>query len=208
MRRSSASADRRAAIAFVVLLVVVAIAAFQLTRLGGGGSDDRRAESAAVLDTPPPTEPPTTTTSGPMSYQVQRGDTLTVIARRFGVSIDTIVSTNQLPNQDSLSIGQVLKIPPAPPVTLVVTPATTSGGRSVQIELGGAKRSEAVTFKIDSPTGSFTGPSHIAQEDGTVTTRYTPPLDATPGTYAVSASGNQGTTAQASFQVEAPNPIR
>jgi len=207
MRRWTASRDRRAAIAFVVLLVLIAAAVVELTRLGGGGSGGQAADSSVHIATTPPTEPPTTTTLGPIDYQVRRGDTLTAIARRFGVSIDTIVSTNHLTNRDNLAEGQVLRIPPAPPVTLAVTPASTTPGRSVRFQLGGAKRSETVTFRIDSPTGSFTGPPHTAPDDGTVTTSYTPPLDATPGTYAVVVSGNQGTTAQATFEVT-PSPFR
>jgi LysM repeat protein len=200
MGRSTASRDRRAAIAFVVLLVLIAVAVVELTRLGGG-SGDHVAETSARVATAPPTQAPTTTTLGPIDYQVRRGDTLTAIARRFGVSIDTIVSANHLSNRDSVAEGQILRIPPAPPVTLAVAPTSTTPGRSVRLVLGGAKRSESVTFKINSPTGTFTGPPHTAQDDGTVTTSYTPPLDATPGTYAVVVSGDQGTTAQATFEV-------
>jgi LysM repeat protein len=207
MRRATASRDRRAAIAFVVLVVVIAVATIELTRLGGGGSDERRATASAEVEPSRPTEPATTTTLGPVNYQVRRGDTLTVIARRFGVSIETIVAANQLANQDSLTEGQVLRIPPAPPVTLVVTPGSTTPGRGVHLELGGAKRSESVTFRVDSPTGSFTGPAHTAADDGTVSTTYTPPLDAPPGLYTVSVSGTQGTSAQATFEVE-PTPFR
>jgi len=207
MRRWTASRDRRASIAFVVLLVVIAVAAVELTRLGGGGSGEQVAEPSVGVATAPPTQAPTTTTLGPINYQVRRGDTLTAIARRFGVSIDTIVSANHLSNQDSLAEGQILRIPPAPPVTLAVTPTSTTPGRSVRLVLGGAKRTESVTFRIDSPTGSFTGPPHTAADDGTVSTSYTPPLDATPGTYAVVVNGDQGTTAQATFEVDA-DPVR
>jgi LysM repeat protein len=207
MRRATASRDRRAAIAFVVLVVVIAVATIELTRLGGGGSDHRRATASVDAATPAATQPATTTTLGPVSYQVRRGDNLTTIARRFGVPIEMIVAANQLTNQDSLAEGQILRIPPAPPITLVVTPGSTTPGRGVQLKLGGAKRSESVTFRIDSPIGSFTGPAHTAADDGTVSTTYTPPLDAPPGLYTVSASGTQGTTAQATFEVD-PSPFR
>src|ERR1043165_6095666 len=116
MRRETASRDRNAAIAFVVLVVVIAVATIQLTRLGGGGSDYRRATASVDHDSAPPTQPATTTTLGPVTYQVRRGDTLTVIARRFAVSIETIVAANQLTNQDNLAEGQILRIPPPPPV--------------------------------------------------------------------------------------------
>ncbi len=42
---------------------------------------------------------------------VRRGDTLWSIARSHGVTLDSIVSTNSLSKDDTLSIGQVLSIP-------------------------------------------------------------------------------------------------
>lgn len=44
-------------------------------------------------------------------YTVKEGDTLAKIAEKYGVSIDTIKWANDL-KRDSLSIGQVVKIPP------------------------------------------------------------------------------------------------
>lgn len=46
-----------------------------------------------------------------ISYQVQSGDTLSTIAQKFGVSIDSIKWANDL-KRDSLTIGQDVKIPP------------------------------------------------------------------------------------------------
>ncbi len=46
-----------------------------------------------------------------ISYSVTAGDTLSTVAEKFGVSIDTIKWSNDL-KKDSLSIGQELKIPP------------------------------------------------------------------------------------------------
>lgn len=46
-----------------------------------------------------------------ITYQVASGDTLSTIAQKFGVSVDTIKWANDL-KRDSLSIGQELKIPP------------------------------------------------------------------------------------------------
>lgn len=45
------------------------------------------------------------------NYTVKEGDTLARVADRYGVSVDTIKWANDL-KRDSLSIGQVLKIPP------------------------------------------------------------------------------------------------
>lgn len=46
-----------------------------------------------------------------ITYAVVAGDTLSTIAQKFGVSVDTIKWANDL-KRDSLSIGQELKIPP------------------------------------------------------------------------------------------------
>ena len=46
-----------------------------------------------------------------ISYEVVSGDTLSSVAQKFGVSIDTIKWSNDL-KRDNLSIGQNLQIPP------------------------------------------------------------------------------------------------
>ncbi len=46
-----------------------------------------------------------------MRYVVQAGDTLFLIAKRFGTTINAIVRANNLTNPDVLSVGQVLIIP-------------------------------------------------------------------------------------------------
>ncbi len=45
-------------------------------------------------------------------YRVQSGDTLTGIARRFGVSMMTVWWANDLASKDDLHVGQTLVIPP------------------------------------------------------------------------------------------------
>jgi LysM repeat protein len=42
---------------------------------------------------------------------VKAGDTLTAIAARFGTTVSAMVRLNDLPNRNSLSVGQVLRIP-------------------------------------------------------------------------------------------------
>ena len=46
-----------------------------------------------------------------MTYTVQSGDTLASIADRFNVSVDDIVSANNITNPDIISIGQQFVIP-------------------------------------------------------------------------------------------------
>lgn len=44
-------------------------------------------------------------------YQVDRGDTLYKIARDFGVTVDDLINSNNIPNPNQLTIGQSLTIP-------------------------------------------------------------------------------------------------
>ncbi|TEB05811.1 putative cell wall hydrolase LytN precursor [Pelotomaculum schinkii] len=46
-----------------------------------------------------------------ISYTVQTGDTLFLIAQRYGTTVERIVQANNLANPDVISIGQVLTIP-------------------------------------------------------------------------------------------------
>jgi LysM repeat protein len=56
------------------------------------------------------TATPVTPVKGGM-YTVQPGDELKHIAAEYNVSIWTIISANNIPNPDSLRVGQELKIP-------------------------------------------------------------------------------------------------
>ncbi|KAA3661899.1 MAG: LysM peptidoglycan-binding domain-containing protein [Chloroflexi bacterium] len=49
-------------------------------------------------------------TAQPMRYQVQQGDTLFSIARRFGVSVDVLRAANGL-TDNTIATGQELLIP-------------------------------------------------------------------------------------------------
>jgi LysM repeat protein len=42
---------------------------------------------------------------------VQRGDSLKLIAQRYGVTVRDIIAVNQIPNPDSLNVGSVVRIP-------------------------------------------------------------------------------------------------
>ncbi len=48
---------------------------------------------------------------GSLGYTVKRGDTLTSIARRYGVSVSAILEANNISNPDLIWIGQQLVIP-------------------------------------------------------------------------------------------------
>jgi murein DD-endopeptidase MepM/ murein hydrolase activator NlpD len=59
------------------------------------------------------------------SYKVRAGDTLTGIARKFGVSMMTVWWANNLRSKDDLHVGQTLTIPPVSGVVVTVTSADT-----------------------------------------------------------------------------------
>jgi LysM repeat protein len=149
----------------------------------------------------PPTAA-TSTTVPPIAYQVKPGDTLTAIAKQFGVPAASIVALNQLADPDHLVAGQTLVIPQVPAVQLVITPPDAPPGTSFELTLTGAQPSETITFEIDSSDNKYTGPPHTASADGVVTTTYRSSVSDTPGTYNVVAKGDQGTTTQASFRVD------
>ena len=64
---------------------------------------------------------------GPGFYRVERGDTLSKIARSNRQSVQSIVRWNNLSNPDSIEVGQVLRVAP-PGASAPVTAATASGG--------------------------------------------------------------------------------
>jgi LysM repeat protein len=71
-------------------------------------------EPPVATTSPAIATPPTTTTAAvPVLYRVTRGDTLSAIAHRFGVSIPAIVAANKISNANVISEGNVLVIPRA-----------------------------------------------------------------------------------------------
>lgn len=67
--------------------------------------------TAAAQPTPLAQATAPTKLSAPRTYTVKPGDELKQIAAQYGVSIWKIINTNDIPNPDSLRVGQVLQIP-------------------------------------------------------------------------------------------------
>jgi LysM repeat protein len=174
-----------------------------LAGCGAASTETRRSARAenAAANTPATTTAPTTTTAPSTSYQVKRGDTLTAIARFFGVSSASIDAANQLGGGDRLIEGQVLQIPPSPPAGLNVSPPDGIAGMAFTFTVTGAKVGEAVTFQVVTPGGgTFTGSPHTAGQDGTVTASYRTDNDAA-GKYDVVATGDRGTSLRSSYRL-------
>ena len=103
------------------LLVVAALALFfvlpGLLDLGGAGggtgaSSPTPSVAASASVAPTPTPAPT-----PFVYTVRHGDTLSKIAKRFGLTIDQIVQANAalIKDPNKIAEGQQLNIPTPPP---------------------------------------------------------------------------------------------
>ena len=140
----------------------------------------------------------------PATYVVQRGDTLTEIAKQFRTSVAAIVSTNELERPDDLTEGQQLTMPPPSAVRIDAEMVDEGSGPAVALTLVGAAPSELVTFVITLPDGStYTGSPHSASVYGVVTTTYT--ADLVNGVYTVTGTGERGTNAETAFHLEPPD---
>lgn len=118
----------------VAAVALAAIALFYLPALlgignppdTGGSASPTPGASAAASGSP--AAPTPTPGSSQQIYLVQGGDTMTIIADRFGVPLAALIEANRvnIPNPDVLQIGQEVIIPVAAPTTLPgVTPTPT-----------------------------------------------------------------------------------
>ncbi|HSL33068.1 MAG TPA: M23 family metallopeptidase [Candidatus Limnocylindrales bacterium] len=83
------------------------------------------------------------------SYKVRSGDTLTGIARKFGVSMMTVWWANNLTAKDDLHVGQTLTIPPVSGV--VVTVGATDTLESLAAKYGVEASSIVDANELDDP---------------------------------------------------------
>ena len=81
------------------------------------------AAPAQHLTAAPAVAPVPATTTGPKHYAVKQGDTLTSIAKQFGVTIPELETANGLKPPSTLRIGQPLTIPAKGAVKLVAETA-------------------------------------------------------------------------------------
>jgi LysM repeat protein len=98
---------------------VAAIALFFLPALLGIGGEDEPGASptrspAAATATPAPTPIPEPT---PQVYVIKAGDTLSKIAREFGLTVDQLLAANEdtIENPDRIVVGDEIIIPVPPP---------------------------------------------------------------------------------------------
>lgn len=78
-----------------------------------------------------PAPQPAAKVTTPTTYTVRPGDTLSVIARRHGVSLAALAQANNLTNPNALRIGQVLTIPTAAGSSAAAAPAVSPSATAV-----------------------------------------------------------------------------
>ena len=98
-------------------------------------SSTSTATALPTWTTPPSVATPTATTvptvsSRPITYVVQRGDTLYRLALRFGVRTETLAAANGIAAPYNIQVGQILTIP-AHDGWVSVTPYTVKAGDSL-----------------------------------------------------------------------------
>lgn len=105
-------------------LGVAALALFFLPALLGFGGKDKPSASpspsvVAVTPSPSPTAVPVPT---PQVYVIKQGDTLSKVAKKFGVTLDQLLAANKetIKDPDKISVGDEIIIP-------VPTPDEVSG---------------------------------------------------------------------------------
>ena len=78
---------------------------------------------------------PTQPTPSGQTYTVQRGDTLSGIARRYGVSAWALTQANSLRNPSLIYVGQVLRIPSSGGSAPPSLPSAPTSGRWIDVNL-------------------------------------------------------------------------
>jgi LysM repeat protein len=100
--------------------------------------------------TPLPSETPTP--SGPVTYIVESGDTLSSIAEKFGISVDQLLAYNPeiAANPNSIGVGSQITIPPAdaplPSKTALPTYLAPGARIGYVVETGDTLQSIAAQF--------------------------------------------------------------
>lgn len=74
-----------------------------------------------------------------LTYKVRSGDSLSVIAEKFGVSVNSIVWANDFDASSSLRVGQAVKIPPVTGVVYSVEPGDTVQAISEKFKIASDK---------------------------------------------------------------------
>lgn len=107
----------------VVLALALAVAAVglfflpALIGIGGGDETPTASPSASVAPSTATPEPTPTPAPTPQTYTIAQGDTLSKIAKEFGLTLEQLLEANKdtIEDPDLISVGDVIIIPVPPP---------------------------------------------------------------------------------------------
>lgn len=106
--------------------------------------------------------------AGPV-YIVQTGDNLYVIAERFGISLEDLLTANNIPNANLVSVGQALIIPGLPDVTGVLDTRFINFGDSYRSLIRQTQIPESLFRRLNhtiSPSEFYVGSNVIVPVQG------------------------------------------
>ena len=103
-------------------------------------------DSSTATPIPPPTPEPVGETE---IYVVERGDSLSAIAARFGLSLNRLMEINDLTDPDFVFVGQRLVIPVAPARVDAPAAALPQQGLQLRVENAGDLAAESVQVVND-----------------------------------------------------------
>jgi LysM repeat protein len=93
-------------------LALAALLLFLLpTFLFGGGDGGPSPTPSVSVDPTPSPEPTPSPSPTPLTYTVRSGDTMSGIAREFGLTVEQVACANGIDDPNRLSVGQILVIP-------------------------------------------------------------------------------------------------
>ncbi len=146
---------------------------------------------------------------GPGFYRVERGDTLSKIARSNRQSVQSIVRWNNLTNPDSIEVGQVLRV--TPPGNGAAAGSTGGGGGAIRSSGAGSASASSAPHPAPADNAPTSAPASTISlawpADGTVIRRFdggnskgidisaaagTPVVAAAPGTVVYAGNGLRG----------------
>jgi LysM repeat protein len=100
------------------------------------------------------------------TYVVQRGDTLSAIAKRLGVTLQALQQANNITNPDRITVGQKLVVPSGGSAPAAATSSSSSAARTYTVRKGDTMSSIAVKFGVTvaqlQTANGITDPNKIA----------------------------------------------
>ena len=110
-----------------------------------------------------------------LTYTVSGGDTISTIAEKYGLTVQTLLWANGMSESDFIKPGQQLKIPPGNGVVHVVEEGDTLGGVSEEYSAAEQAIVDLNTSLWDGPPFDLTVGEVLFVPDGTMPPPPTPP---------------------------------